>query len=71
MIIYCAKEGCNSSEICAEHFIKNGFVNVSTFPGGMEKYHQSQNKRFQRPIYSQNKSLKNKSKSNLKSTNKK
>ena len=71
IIIYCAKDSCNSSDKCAEEFTMRGFVNISTFPGGMEKYHQSQNKRFQRPIYSQNKSLKNKSKSNLKSTNKK
>lgn len=58
IIIYCAKSTCNSSELCAEQFIKNGFVNVSTFPGGMEKYHQSRNKRFQSPIYSQLKSIK-------------
>lgn len=58
LIIYCASNKCNSSEDCAEQFIKHGFVNVSTFPGGMEKYHLSRNKRFQGPIYSQQKSLK-------------
>lgn len=68
IIIYCAKSTCNSSELCAEQFIKNGFVNVSTFPGGMEKYHQSRNKRFQGPIYGQLKSIK---KRNQKSSEKK
>jgi rhodanese-related sulfurtransferase len=71
VIIYCAKEGCNSSEICAEHFIKNGFVNVSTFPGGMEKYHQSRSKRFEKTIYSQQKSLNRKHHNHKKRTSKK
>lgn len=73
IIIYCASNKCNSSEDCAEQFIKHGFVNVSTFPGGMEKYHQARNKRFQGPIYSQQKSFKRhpKSRSNSQSKKKK
>lgn len=71
IIIYCAKAGCNSSELCAEQFIKHGFINVSTFPGGMEKFHQSRNKKFEKPIYSQQKSLNRKHHNLKKRTSKK
>ena len=38
IIVYCAHEKCNASELLAIKLLKKGFVNISEFPGGMKDY---------------------------------
>lgn len=57
IILYCASIDCKLSEDATDYFLKNGYINISTFPKGMEQYH-AKDKNFTSPIYSDSKSLK-------------
>lgn len=38
IVVYCAHDKCNASNLAALALLKKGFVNVSEFKGGMKKY---------------------------------
>ena len=41
IIVYCAHDKCNASELAAIELLKKGFVNVMDFKGGMKEYLKS------------------------------
>lgn len=56
IILYCASKDCEVSEQAAQDFLSKGFVNISTFPEGMAKFH-SKDITDESPIYSKSKTL--------------
>ena len=41
IIVYCAHNKCNTSEVSAIELLKKGFVNLMDFKGGMKEYLKS------------------------------
>lgn len=41
LVLYCAHEKCNASELCALELYKKGFVNIRLYEGGMKDYRKN------------------------------
>ena len=38
IVVYCAHDKCNASDLVAEQLLKKGFTDISIYPGGMKEY---------------------------------